>query len=182
MATSEADRGVTVVFSCEDMERRWPSHMSLLPKEVRCGICNTYGSKVRSNLRNHMNEHACGLAANDIINPVPRIGKTDGELMFHKMANYAAYSVKNDDKKVKTKDEVSRHYLAEVTFTRDTICGRREIVSVKVLYALSLVVDRYLLRFSLTTFAAIGRGRRKNVESARICAKNDEISLQRSRL
>lgn len=55
-----------------------------------------------------MKQHIWGLAANrDIINPVPSMGKTDGELMFNKMANYAAYSTRNENKTVKTKDEVS---------------------------------------------------------------------------
>lgn len=76
---------------------------------IGCGICNKYSTKVRTNILYHLKSHELGLTTNkDIVNPVPRMEKN--ELMFNKMTNHAAYTVKNDDKKnfLQTKIEVSR--------------------------------------------------------------------------
>jgi len=57
-----------------------------------------------------MREHASGGVpiSQNIVNPVPRMGKDQTDLMFNKMSNHAGFIAKNDDKHtLKPKDEVS---------------------------------------------------------------------------
>ncbi len=111
---------VTTVYSAEEVDKLLSTQLFSQP--VKCGICQ-YSSKVRINMRCHMISHDLGLPTNtDIINPVPRVEKTD--LMFNKMTNHAAYAVKNDPKKDNSfaKIEVSWPMVAKFMVLAALVC------------------------------------------------------------
>jgi hypothetical protein len=107
-ASAEQPKQITTVNSWEEVQKHLP--MQTFRDFVFCGICQ-YKDKVRSNLLNHMKSHADGglTISQNIVNPVPRIGKDQTDLMFNKMSNHAGYTAgrSDDDGSVKPKDEVS---------------------------------------------------------------------------
>ena len=115
--STEPTNLITTVNSLEEVEKFLP--MQTFRDFVVCGICQ-YKNKVRSNLLNHMKSHADGglTPSQNIVNPVPRIGKDNTDLMFHKMSNHAGYTTKNDDDSAKLKNEVKSNLRIDFSYKK----------------------------------------------------------------